>query len=106
MHCEKYWDEEMQHYKDEENRSINTIENQLVEFCQQHQEKFTQLKNACIAPNSNENLENWGRIITLIVGDSMPPDNEERRISKTDRKFKVKYFPSETFDGMHDYINR
>ena len=44
--------------------------------------------------------------LSLIVGDSMPPDNEERRISKTDRKFKVKYFPSETFDGMHDYINR
>ena len=34
MHCEKYWDEEMQHHQDEENRSINTIENQLVEFCQ------------------------------------------------------------------------
>ena len=32
MHYEKYWDEEMQHYQDEENRSMNRIENQLVEF--------------------------------------------------------------------------
>ena len=34
MQGEKYWDGEIQHYQDEENRSINTIENQLVEFCQ------------------------------------------------------------------------
>ena len=43
----------------------------LLNYCQQHQEKFTQLKNPCIAPNSNENLENWSRITTLIVGDTM-----------------------------------
>ena len=43
----------------------------LLNYCQEHQEKFTQLKNPCIAPNSNENLENWSRITTLIVGDTM-----------------------------------
>ena len=43
----------------------------LLNYCQQHQEKFTQLKNPCIAPNSNENLENWSRITTLIVGDTL-----------------------------------
>ena len=36
----------------------------------------------------------------------MLPDIEERRIPKRDRKFKVKFFPRETFDGMHDYINK
>ena len=42
-----------------------------MNYCQEYQEKFTQLKNPCIAPNSSENLENWSRITTLIVGDTM-----------------------------------
>ena len=43
----------------------------LLNYCKEHQEKFTHLKNPCIAPNSIENLENWNKITTLIVGDTM-----------------------------------
>ena len=76
----------------------------MLNYCQEYQEKFTQLKNPCIAPNSSENLENWSRITTLIVGDTMLAF-EERRISKRDRKSRVRYFPRETFDGIDNYIN-
>ena len=68
--------------------------------------EITQIKNACIAPNSNENLEHWSRNTTLILCDSMLPDIEKRRIPKRNGRFKVKYFPRETFDVMHDHINR
>ena len=79
MQSQKYQNKEIskKHYQDEENRSINTNENQLIEFSQEHQEKFTQVKNPCIAPYSSENLGNWSRNTTLILGDS-------RRISKRD----------------------
>ena len=102
---ENIWYKKMQHYQDEEGRSIKTIENQLVEFCQECQEKFTHIKNPCIASISRENLGNWSGITTLIVGDSMLSDIEERRISKWDRKVKVNYFPREKSDAMHNYIN-
>ena len=68
--------------------------------------EITQIKNACIAPNSNENLEHWSRNTTLIVCDSMLREIEKRRIPKRDGRFKVKHFPRETFDVMHDHINR
>ena len=86
MQSQKYQNKEIskKHYQDEENRSINTNENQLIEFSQEHQEKFTQVKNSCIAPNSSENLGNWSRTTTLMLGDSMLPDIAERRISKRD----------------------
>ena len=45
---EKYLDGEIQHHQDEENRSINAIENQLVEFCQKQPKMVTQVKNPCI----------------------------------------------------------
>ena len=45
---EKYLDGEIQHHQDEENRSINAIENELVEFCQKQQKMVTQVKNPCI----------------------------------------------------------
>ena len=79
MQSQKYQNKEIskKHYQDEENRSINTNEYQLTEFSQEHQEKFTQVKNPCIAPYSSENLGNWSRNTTLILGDS-------RRISKRD----------------------
>ena len=79
---EKIWYKKMQHYQDEEGRSIKTIENQLVELCQERQEKFTQVKNPCIASISRENLGNWSGITALIVGDSMLSYIEERRILK------------------------
>ena len=95
----------MQHYQDEEDRSIKTIENQLVEFCQERQEKFTQVKNPCIASISRENLGSWSGITALTVGDSMLSYIEKRRILKWDRKVKVSYFPREKSDAMHNYIN-
>ena len=84
--------EETQQYRDTENRSIITIENQLIEFRQKQQEKFKQIKKPHISPNSNENLQKWSRKTTLIVGDSMLSGIDERRISKRDRKVKVKTF--------------
>ena len=82
-----------QQYRDVENTSINAIENQLIEFRQKEQEEFTQIKKPHISPNSNENLQKWSRNTTLIVGDSMLSGIKERRISKRDRKVKVKNFP-------------
>ena len=69
-----------------------------MNYCQEHQEKFILLKNPYIARNSNKNYENWSRITTPIVSDSMLHDIEERRILKRDTFL-------ETFDGMHDNIN-
>ena len=57
MQIEKYQNEEIQHYQDGENKLINTNENQIAEFCREHQDKITQIKNPCIALNSNENLK-------------------------------------------------
>ena len=96
--------EETQQHWDIENRSINTIENQLIEFRQKQQEKFTQIKKPHISPNSNENLQKWSSNTTLIVGHSMLPGTEERGISKRDRKVKVKNFPGATIDDPYDYI--
>ena len=47
MQSQKYQNKEIskKHYQDEENRSINTNENQLIEFSQEHQEKFTQVNS-------------------------------------------------------------
>ena len=96
--------EERQKHRDIENRSIITIENQLIEFRQKQQEKSKQIKKTHISPNSNENLQKWSRNTTLIVGDSRLPGIDERRISKKDRKVKVKNFPGGTIDDMYDYI--
>ena len=41
---------------------------------------------------------------TLTVGDSMLSGTEERKISKRDRKVKVKNFPGATINDMYDYI--
>ena len=70
---------EIQQYRDIENRSITTIENQPTEFHQNQQEKFTQIRRPHIPPNSNKNLQKWVR--NAIVSDSMLPDIDERRIS-------------------------
>ena len=96
--------EETQQHRDIENIPIITIENQLIEFRQKQQEKFKQIKKPHISPNSNENLQKWSRNAVLIVGDSMLSGIDERRISKRDRKIKVKNFPGATIDGMYDYI--
>ena len=90
---EGLWNVKTQQYRDVENTSINTIENQLIEFRQKEQAEFTQIKKPHISPNSNENLQKWSRNTTLIVGDSMLSGIKERRISKRDRKVKVKNFP-------------
>ena len=68
MQSQKYQNKEIskKHYQDEEKRSINTNENQLIEFSQEIQEKFSPVKNHCIAPNSSQNLRNWSRTTTLI----------------------------------------
>ena len=52
----------------------------------------------------NENLHKWSRNTTLIVGDSTLSGTDERRISKRDRKVKVKNFPGVIIDDMYDYI--
>ena len=52
----------------------------------------------------NENLHKWDINTTLLVGDSMLSGIEERRISKRDRKVKVKNFRGATIDDMYDYI--
>ena len=88
--------------RDIETRSINTIENQLIEFRQKQQERFTQIKKPHVSPNSNENLQKWSRNTTLIVGDSMLSCIEERRISKRDRKVKVKIFAGAKIDDNYD----
>ena len=67
------------------------IENQLTEFREKQQEKL-------------QNLHKLDRNTTLIVGDCMFSGIEERRISKSDRKVKVKNFPGATIDDMYDYI--
>ena len=85
--------EETQQYRDIENRPIITIENQLIEFRQKQQEKFKQIKKPHISPNSNKNLLKWSRNTSLIVGESMFSGIDKRRISKRDRKIKVKNFP-------------
>ena len=85
--------EETQQHWDIENRSIITIKNQQIQLRQKQQEKFKQIKKPHIAPNSNENLQKWSRNTTLIVGDSMLSGTDQRRISKRDRKVKVKNFP-------------
>ena len=36
----------MQQHRDVENRSINTIDNQLTEFRQKQQKKFTQIRKS------------------------------------------------------------
>ena len=99
----KHWNEELQQHQVIENRSIITIENQLTEFRKKQQEKFTKIKKLHVSPKSNENLHKWDRNTTLIVGDSMLSGIEERRISKKDRKVKVKNFPGATINGMYDY---
>ena len=85
--------EETQQHWYIENRSIITIKNQHIQLRQKQQEKFKQIKKPHIAPNSNENLQKWSRNTTLIVGDSMLSGTDQRRISKRDRKVKVKNFP-------------
>ena len=89
MQSEGLRSEEIHQDWDTENRSIDTIENQLTEFHQKQQEKFTQIKKTHISPNSNKKLQKWSRNTSLIVGDSMLSDIEERRISKRDRKLKA-----------------
>ena len=54
---EGFRNEETQKDLDIENRSIITIENQLIEFHQKQQEKFKQIKKPHISPNLNENLQ-------------------------------------------------
>ena len=71
-----------------ENRSIIAIENQLNEIRKRSLEKFTRIKKTHVLPKTNENLHKWNRNTTLIVGDSILSGNEERRISKWDRKLK------------------
>ena len=97
-HCNKHRGEEIQQHRDMENRSINTIENQFLEFCQKQQNKLIRIKNPHISRNSNTNLQNWSRNNPLIVGNSILSGSEERRISKRDRKVKVEYFPGATIN--------
>ena len=52
----------------------------------------------------NENLQKWSKDINLIVDDSMLPGIDKRRISKRDRKVKIKKFPGATVDDMYDYV--
>ena len=52
----------------------------------------------------NENLQKWSKDINLIVDDSMLPGIDKRRISKRDRKVKIKNFPGATVDDMYDYV--
>ena len=52
----------------------------------------------------NENLQKWSKDIDLIVDDSMLPGIDKRRISKRDRKVKIKNFPGATVDDMYDYV--
>ena len=52
----------------------------------------------------NENLQKWSKDINLIVDDSMWPGIDKRRISKRDRKVKIKNFPGATIDDMYDYV--
>ena len=52
----------------------------------------------------NENLQKWSKDINLIVDDSMWPGIDKRRISKRDRKVKIKNFPGATVDDMYDYV--
>ena len=40
----------------------------FVEFRQKELQKFAQFKNLCIEPNSSENLQNWIRVTTPVVG--------------------------------------
>ena len=77
--------------------SIITIENQLIEFREKQEEKFKQIEKPHKAPNSNENLQKWSRNSTLML-----PGIDEKRISKRDRKVKVKNFPGATIDDMYD----
>ena len=78
----------------------------LLNFVKEQQGRFVQIKNPHVSPNSNENLKNWSRNTTLIVGDSMLPDIEERKILKRELKIKVKNFPRATIDGMFNYIKQ
>ena len=52
----------------------------------------------------NENIQKWSKDINLIVDDSMLPGIDKRRISKRDRKVKIKNFPGATIDDMYDYV--
>ena len=101
---EEHRNEELQRHQVIENRSIITIENQLTEFRKKQQEKFTKIKKPHVSPKSNENLHKWDRNTTLIFSDSMLSGTEERRISKRDRKVKVKSFAGATIDDICDYI--
>ena len=92
--------EETQQHWDIENRSIITIENQLIEFCQKQQEKFKELKTSHISPNSNEKLQKWSSNTTLIIADSILSGIDERRISNRDRNVKVKKIPGVTIDDI------
>lgn len=56
------------------------MEKQLIEFRWKHQDKFTQIKEPHISPNSNENLKKSSRNTTPIVGDSILFGIEESRI--------------------------
>ena len=78
----------MQQHQVIENRSIIAIENQLTEIRKRSLEKFTRIRKTHVSPKTNENLHKWDRNTTLIVGDSILPGIEERRISKWDRKLK------------------
>ena len=57
------------------------MEKQLIEFRRKHQDKFTQIKEPHISPNS-----------------------KETRIWERDRKVKNKIFPGATIDNVYDYI--
>ena len=87
---EEHRDEKIQQHQNVENRSINTINNLLVECCQKQQDKFTQIKRPRISSNSNKSFQRWIRNTNLIAGHSMLYDMEERRISKKNRIVKVK----------------
>ena len=101
---EEHQNEEIQWHQVKENRSVITTENQLTEFRKKQQEKFTKIKKPHGSPKSNENLHKWDRNTTLIFSDSMLSGTEERRISKRDRKVKVKSFAGATIDDICDYI--
>ena len=53
MQRKEHRNAKIQQYRDIENRSINTIENQLTEFRQKQQDKFTKIKKPHISTNSN-----------------------------------------------------
>ena len=75
----------------------------LLNYCQEHQEKFTQLKNPCIAPSSNESLENWSRITTVMLALRKGEFQREIKSLELDTSLE-KRFMALTIISIHEFI--